>query len=78
MAKLLDEWRRHPSLLNEEGGGCARVSRPGIKEPGAPKCPTQSRHDTNQPLLIDGRRFTRLDDCRAAKPDRCFSATAKQ
>ena len=51
MVELLDQWSRHRSLLNELGGGCTRVSRPGIKEPGAPKCPTHNHHHADQKIL---------------------------
>ncbi|MNJ61608.1 hypothetical protein D3C77_574050 [compost metagenome] len=35
IVELLDQWNCHASLLNDKGGSCTRVSRPGIKEPGA-------------------------------------------
>jgi hypothetical protein len=62
LVKLLDQGSRYSSLLNGMGGDCTRVSRPGIKEPGAPKCPTHSHHN--------GVTLARLEIDRAARPDR--------
>ncbi|MNF85258.1 hypothetical protein D3C84_676460 [compost metagenome] len=75
MVELLDQWSRHRSLLNELGGGCTRVSRPGIKEPGAPKCPTHSHQiaDRNDLEVT----LASLEIYRAAKPDRCMDSDAE-
>jgi|RhiMetStandDraft_4_1073278.scaffolds.fasta_scaffold38748_2 hypothetical protein len=68
MVKLLDQWSRHRSLLNELGGGRTRASRPGIKEPGAPKCPTHGHQMTDRTDLKV--TLASLEIYRAAKPDR--------
>ena len=75
MVKLLDQWSRHKSLLNELGGGCTRVSRPGIKEPGAPKCPTHSHQIADRTDLKV--TLASLEIYRAAKPDRCMDSDAQ-
>jgi len=72
MVKLLDQWSRRRSLLNESGGGCTRVSRPGIKEPGAPKCPTHSHQIADRTDLK--MTLASLEIYRAAKPDRCMGS----
>jgi len=37
MVKLLDDWSRHRSRSNKQGGSCTRVDRPDIKESGTPE-----------------------------------------
>jgi len=45
-----------PSAVNQNGGDCTRVDRPGIKEPGAHECAPRTAaitHQRTQGLLAD-------------------------